>query len=257
MKDWELNKIKFFMLGYTQNVIKDFFPDILECEEIDEQHLPKKKPYFRLQWWYYEEYNKIYIHFEVIDRGKIGPEYEPDPQHDFIKLYQEINRIMLRDFYKDLWIWPEIIGPSINHYLYTTEGDAPFVDETMRISANTFTWWPMFNDEAYYFINDQQVNIQAYAPFSLRSEIEHAFSIERIDALLELSNRYYEIWKTDPERYKQVFPNYFNEYRDMYRNDFGKDLFTVAEYANTHQNGGIHYLYLSMVFPEPPKPEVI
>ena len=255
MKDWQLRKIKFFMLGYTQNVIKNFFPDILECEEIDKEHLPKKKPYFRLQWWYYEEYNKIYIHFEVIDKGKVGPEDIPDPLHDYIGLYQEINRIMLRDFYKDLWIWPEIIGPSVNHYLYTTEGDAPFVDETMRITANTFTWWPMFDNEAFYFINDQQANIQAFAPFAKRAEIEHAFGRERIEALLEISNRYYEIWKNDPEEYRRVFPNYFEEYRQNYIDFFGKSIFNMDEYASDHQNAGIHYEYLSMVFPEPPKPE--
>lgn len=254
MKDWEFAKIKFFILGYTQNVIKDFFPDIIECEEIDNQHLPTRQPYFRLQWWYYEEYNKIYIHFEVIDKGKVGPDDEPDPLYDYVGLYQEINRIMLRDFYRDLWIWPEIIGPSVNHYLYSTEGDAPFVDETMRITANTFTWWPIFDNEAYYFINDAQVNIQAFAPLVTRKEMEFAFGRERIEALLELSNRYYELWKTDPDRYRAEFPQYFEEYRTMYENDFGKQLFNMQEYEQSHENSGIHYLYLSMVFPQPSEP---
>ena len=252
MTDLELTKIKFFILGYTQNVIKNFFPDIIDCEEIDKHHLPKKDPYFRLQWWFYEEYNKIYIHFEVMNKGNIGPDWDPDPEHDYIGLYQEINRIILRDFYNDLKIWPEIIGPSINHYLYTTEGDAPFVDESMRITANTFTWWPIFDDESFYFINDQQVNIHAFAPFVTGAEIDNAFGRRRVEELLELSNRYYDIWKTDPEEYIRVFPDYFEEYRTMYNNDFHYTLFNMDEYESNHENSGIHYEYLSMEFPKPP-----
>lgn len=224
-----------------KNIIKNALLECVELEYIDLDTYNEAVECFAAQWWYFEEYNKVYLYYELDDNMRYT--------YDSEKVFGTINKNIMNTFPKALSSHCEILGAPSNWFLLEKKdklGSDVFYSED--ITAFTITWWTDWNGNRT-FINDKHIVKLQLTSFNSENERRSTFANhEYLELLTEIRNRYIDIRKNDPDNYD--IADYWREYADLYYDRFGITLRSVDEYGAVITNGGAHPIIFEVVYEE-------
>lgn len=172
-------------------------------------------PGFMYQYYYDEKYDKIYMHYDIsnIIRRRVGDKYK--------YLIDTINaklKEMIR--YHNLSSDVSIVSPLVaseNHKLN-------LYDESLKyLRVFTMSYWRCF-DGKYKFVEDQLVHARDVNEFLMNNKPNgYSKYKEYMDKVLDLNNKY------DFESDNSKIPEAFEEYKVLYKETFGKDLYSMED----------------------------
>jgi len=193
-------------------------------------------PCVSIQWWYCEEYNKVYIYY---DSGKV---YFVDNKDQF---QSRINRRILYSMHNDLAIYPEIVSNIIYGGQYLEPMDSPYVFSDEHITCAVLSYWKIFGNN-YHFIHDSHIIINKILDSSRAISPEKEAIVNEYLSKLAVITRNYQAYDV-VERNEQI-PIVFNQIRDLFMEYFGYKLPDPLTYQLLHPNCGPNYMYL-IVYP--------
>jgi hypothetical protein len=223
-----------------RNIIKHALLECADLEYIDKDMYNEVMECFAAIWWYYEDYNKVYLYYEI----DMTMRHTFDPE----MIYSTINKNLLSSFPPGLDCHCEILGAPSNWFLLNKEyenHDAFFSDD---ITAFTITWWTDWNGNRR-FLNDKHITMLQLTNFNSEEERRNTFANpEYLSLLQEIRTRYQNIRETDPDNYD--IADYWREYADLYHDRFDVRLMSTDEWAVARSNGGSHLVAFDVYYEE-------
>jgi hypothetical protein len=221
-----------------KNIIKYALLECAELEYLDKDIFNAVIECFAAQWWYYEDYNKVYLYYEI----DMNMRHTFDPE----MVYSTINKNLLNSFPTVLDCHCEILGAPSNWFLLNKEyenHDTFFSDD---ITAFTISWWVDWQGNKK-FINDKHVVKLQLTNFNTEEERRATFANSEYLTLLQgIRARYQNIRITDPDNYN--INDYWREYADLYHDRFRLRLLSTDEWANVRDNGGSHLIAFDIFY---------
>ena len=222
IKTYFLDSLKLSVNGKDSYAVyvKDLYNEVLPCISV--------------QWWYCEEYNKIYIYY---DTGKL---YFIGNIDDFDR---SINTRILSSMYSDLHIHPEIVSNIIYGNQHIEPMDSPYVFSNEKITLNVLTYWEMF-DGGYDFIHDSHIIMNKMLDNSMVITKEKEQHIQEYISKLKVIYNNYESYDFD-KRNKRI-PEVFKDIQALFTEYFGYSLPDPTIYNIIHPNCGPNRLFLEV-----------
>ena len=184
---------------------------------------------FCFQVYYDEEYDKFYLYYELDPLARI---------YDCTTATKRINGHLNANFYRDTNHRIEIVGPVI----LSGPKSLPRVanQSGLYIRNTTFSYWRCFNG-TYQFLQDKQRLMLDHNIYFNPNKIK-----ENIRRENEFSDRLYEInekYDFNSSNDEQDVKNAFEEYKELYKELYGKEL-------NVINPDKVTYIYLEAVYPD-------
>lgn len=221
-----------------KNIIKNALLECAELKYLDKEIFNEANECFGGQWWYLEEYNKVYLYYELDDRMR----YTLDPE----MVFSTINKNILQTFPQALNCHCEILGAPSNWFLLERDYLSPNVFHSDDITAFTISWWKDWNGNCR-FINDKHVIKMQLTSFNTEEERRTTFANqEYLNLLQEIRERYKNIRDTDPENFNMSY--YWRDYAELYEDRFGKRLRSVDESSASIPYGGSHPIIFDVFY---------
>jgi len=221
--------INYFIDGisnYTEDVniekvvVKDMFNEVLPCVIV--------------QWWYCEDYNKIYIYYDI---GKL---YYIGNKDDFCK---HINQRILSSIFKDLAIFAEIVSNIIYGGQFLEPMDSPYVFSNDKITLSVLTYWRIYNGD-YHFIHDSHIILNKMLDNDMTITKEKQDKVQEYVTKLTKIAKDYNAY--EPMLRNKRIPEIFTDIKELFLEYFGYDLPDPRYYEMLHHNCGPNVFYLDV-----------
>jgi hypothetical protein len=229
------NEIDSCIQGYFEDAIKGSYEGEAYCSKIvRKDHYNYAMPCIIVQWWYCEEYNKVYIYYDLDEVFFILNKDD---------LEKRINTRILSSITNDLHIFAEIIDNIIYGNQFVEPMDSPVVLSNEKISLSVLTYWKSIEGD-YNFIHDAHIVIPKMLDRMGNVTKEKEAKVQEYASKLAIIARDYEAY--EPTERNARIPIVFNDINNLFKECFGYRLPDPRTYPMTHPHCGPHVMYLDI-----------
>ena len=235
MDIYKKNEIDTCIEGYFVDAIKGFYEGEKYFEAIIRKDMYNEAlPCIAVQWWYYEEYNKIYIYYDINEVYFI-------PNRDDLK--KRVNTRILGSIFNDLGIHAEIVYNVLYGDQKLEPLDCPYVMSNEKITYNVLTYWKVYRG-GYDFIHDSHILVHKMLDNNLVVSPEKEQLINEYISKVAIIARNYEAY--DIEERNNRIPDVFREIKNLFREYFNYELPDPDTYDTRHPNCGPNMMFLDI-----------
>lgn len=182
-----------------------------------------------LQVYYDEEHDKFYLYYELDPLSRI---------YDCTQCSRRINGRLNANFQRDMNHKIEIVGPVV---LSGPKSLPKVTDQSQIVLRNsTFSYWKCF-DNTYRFLEDKQRLMNDHNIYYDANKIDEKIQKEKeFELRLFTINRKYNFNSSTNEA---DVKNAFEEYKDLYKELFGRELSPI-------NSEDITYIFLNADYPD-------
>ena len=229
------NEIDSYITGCFQDAIESSYAGSSYCDRVVRKEIHNEAmPTIMVQWWYCEEYNKIYIYYDLDEVSFI------ESRDD---LAGRINKRVLGSIFKDLHINAEMMSNVLYGSQHRDPFDSAYVTSNEKVSYMIFTYWHI-KDGGYDFIHDSNIILPKMLDCNpdISKYKEHVVE-EYVSKLAKIAKDYNAY---DPDERNGRIPNIFREIKALFKKYFGYELPDPTLYSLLHQNCGPNVFYLDI-----------
>ena len=229
------NEIDSCIQGYFEDAIKGSYEGEAYCSKVvRKDQYNYAMPCIIVQWWYCEEYNKVYIYYDLDEVYFVLNKDD---------LEKRINTRILSSMPKDLNIFAEIIDNIIYGYQFIEPMDSPVVSSNEKVTLSTLTYWKSIDGD-YNFIHDMHIVLAKMLDNSPVISEEKQQKIQEYITKLAKIAKDYEAY--DPNERNARIPIVFKDIKNLFKEYFGYNLPDPKTYQMLHPNCGPHVMYLDI-----------
>ena len=234
------DEIEACLVSYFTDGITSFKYDTTIEKVVRKELFNEVLPCVIVQWWYYEDYNKIYIYYDIGKLYYIG---------DKEKFCKNINQRILGSIYKDLKIYAEIVSNVIYGGQYLEIMDCPYTFSNDKITLSVLTYWKIVNGDEkpegdYHFIHDSHIVLNKMLDNNMDISPEKAADVQEYIAKLAKIAQDYNSY--DAALRNQRIPEVFTDIKNLFYEYFGYNLPDPKTYQMMHHNCGPNVFYLDV-----------
>ena len=232
------NEIDTYIESYFKDAIKGSYEGESYCDKVvrkDEYNYAL--PTIIIQWWYCEEYNKIYLYYDI---DEVAYMMNKDD------LEKRINYRILTSIDDDLHIHAEIIDNIIYGNQFIDPLDSALVASNEKVSISILTYWKSIEGD-YNFIHDSHIILPKMLDYSRVVTKEKEQKIQEYISKLAIIARDYEAY--DLHEKNARIPIVFYDIKNLFKEYFGYELPDPGTYPMEHPHCGPHIIYLD-VYPD-------
>lgn len=229
------NEIDSCITNYFIDAIKGSYAGEAYCSKVLRREINNEAmPSIMVQWWYCEEYNKVYIYYDLDEVAFI------DNRNDMAK---RINNRILSSMFTDLHIGAEIVSNVNYGFQFMEPMDSPFVCSNEQISIAILTYWHIENG-GYDFIHDRTIILPKMIDYNMDISKDKQEHIQEYATKLLKIAKDYEAY--DPNERNAKIPVIFKEIKALFKEYFGYELIDPTLYSLIHQYCGPNVFYLDL-----------
>lgn len=229
------NEIDSCITNYFVDAITGSYEGESYCDKVVRKDIHNEAmPSIMVQWWYCEEYNKIYIYYDLDEVAFI------ENRDDMAK---RINHRILSSMYTDLHIGVEVVSNVNYGFQFLDLMDSPFICSNDKISVCILTYWHV-KDNGYHFIHDRSIILPKMIDYNMDISKEKQEKIQEYTTKLLRIAKDYEAY--DPDERNSRIPIIFNEIKALFKEYFGYELIDPTLYSLLHQHCGPNIFYLDL-----------